>query len=310
MSLRKPIVQEPRPPPNQATQRALLTFDELPSWQQDNKYILTSYRPASGSFYLSLRSIFNQVHNETVNIHTHLAPSLIFAACPLFHPGSTLLPFLPFYFGAASCLLISSLFHATSNVSPSVDRMGNQIDYVGILLLITGSFVPSIYFGFLCHTGLQRLYWGMICSLGLACGVVTVSPRFRTPAWRTWRALMYVALGLSAFVPVIHGLRLYGWYAMEDRIAIRWVLGQGGLYIAGAALYAVSCRTLTMLAVVTLMIRQARIPEKWCPGRFDVLGSSHQIFHLFVVVAALVHWAGLIKAAEHAQNRTTCEDVM
>ena len=248
MSLRKPVTQEAGPRGHRPQEPAhiggsltkLLTFDQLPSWQQDNKYILTSYRPPSGSVYLSLRSIFNSIHNETVNIHTHLAPSLIFAACPLFHPTPTLLPFLPFYTGAGLCLLISSLYHALSNVSPLIDRVGNQIDYVGILLLITGSFVPSIYFGFLCHRGLQQLYWTMIGSLGLACCVVTVSPRFRTPAWRAWRAAMYVALGLSAVVPVAHGLRIYGWRAMEDRIAIRWVLGQGGLYIAGAALYAVS----------------------------------------------------------------------
>ena len=59
-----------------------------------------------------------------------------------------------------------------------------------------------------------------------------------------------------------------------------------------------------------LTARKARIPEKWYPGRFDVVGSSHQIFHVFVVAAALVHWTGLIKAAEHSQTRLVCEDII
>ena len=218
----------------------LLRYEELPDWLKDNAYIVTAYRPASYSFSVSLLSAFTHLHNETVNIHTHLSPALVFLAVPTIHTSTPLLPFLPFYMGAAACLLISAFFHATSNHSPSVSRHGNQLDYVGILALITGSFVPSVYFGFRCHPGLQRLYWAMIGTLGTACGVVTVDRRFRTSAWRAWRAAMYVALGLSAVAPVTHGLRLYGWRSMEERIAVRWVLAQGALYILGAVLYAVS----------------------------------------------------------------------
>ena len=243
MSLRKAPTKDQKnscPEQDQSNPRSLLRFDELPSWRQDNAYILTSYLPISGSIYKSLLSIFNQVHNETVNIHTHLTPSVVFLILPFLHSVLPLPPFVPFYLGAASCLLISSIYHAVSNVSFNVNRLGNQIDYLGILALITGSFIPSIYFGFRCHPKLQWTYWVMICSIGIACGVVTVDRRFRTPAWRAWRATMYVAMGLSAVVPMTHGLGLFGWRGMEERIAIRWLLAQGGLYIFGAALYAVS----------------------------------------------------------------------
>ena len=283
-----------------------LDFDQLPPWLQDNAYIRTSYRPPSYSIFLSLRSIFS-LHNETVNIQTHLFGAFFFArlsmtSVPLHLPSppfpqSTVplssAPLIPFYIGAVSCLTLSGLYHTTSNVSPKFAQWGNQADYIGILSLIIGSFIPSIYYGLHCHPNLQKLYWTMIASIGFACGVVTVNPHFRTSAWRTWRAAMFVAMGLSAVGPVIHGLRFYGLDEMEDRMGLTWVVVQGATYILGAIIYAM------------------RIPEKWVPKKFDILGSSHQIFHVFVLTAASLHLIGLLKAAEHlAKEGGTCKDIL
>jgi adiponectin receptor len=92
---------------------------------------------------------------------------------------------------------------------------------------------------------------------------------------------MFVMMGLSAVAPVIHGLRLYGLEQMRKTIALDWVVLQGFLYILGAALYA------------------ARFPERVKPGLFDIWGSSHQIFHVLVVLAAASHLVGLIKAFDY-----------
>lgn len=50
------------------------------------------------------------------------------------------------------------------------------------------------------------------------------------------------------------------------------------------------------------MFSQARIPEKLAPGRFDIWGSSHQIFHVLVVMAAGAHLIGLLKAFDYAHS--------
>jgi adiponectin receptor len=60
---------------------------------------------------------------------------------------------------------------------------------------------------------------------------------------------------------------------------------QGVLYIVGATIYAL------------------RIPERFAPGNFDILGSSHQIFHGFVLAAAVTHFIGLCKAYEYRHER-------
>ena len=234
----------------------LLDFEELPHWQQDNHYILTHYRPASYSFARSLKSLF-YLHNECVNIHTHLIGTVIFIFLFLYYcppPPQTswkaedILPFSQadstalsfFYFGAILCLLISASFHMISNHSPRVAKYGNQLDYVGIVALITGSFIPSVYYGFYCDPHLQKTYWAMISALAVGCTIVSVSPKFRTPKWRPFRAGMFVAMGLSAIFPVLHGLSRHGFQQMEHQIGLSWLVLQGVLYIAGAGLYAVS----------------------------------------------------------------------
>jgi len=96
---------------------------------------------------------------------------------------------------------------------------------------------------------------------------------------------MFVLMGLSAVFPVLHGIRLYGIQHMQDAASLNCVVLQGALYILGAAIYA------------------ARVPEKWYPGKFDIWGSSHQIFHVLVVMAAATHFCGLFKAFRFEQAR-------
>lgn len=47
-------------------------------------------------------------------------------------------------------------------------------------------------------------------------------------------------MGLSAVVPVLHGLKLYGLDQMERQIGLTWLVTMGTLYITGAVIYAVS----------------------------------------------------------------------
>ena len=153
----------------------LLDWSELPNWRRDNHYIHTAYRPLTGSFLTSFSSLF-YMHNESLNVYTHLVGAALFALLatryPLFLPASSTtitsadsIVFTFFFAGAVVCLGISSLFHLFSNHSREVCTRGNQADYVGIVILITGSFVPSVFYGFYCEAFLQKTYWGMVSSL-------------------------------------------------------------------------------------------------------------------------------------------------
>jgi adiponectin receptor len=112
----------------------------------------------------------------------------------------------------------------------------------------------------------------------MATAYASVSPSFRTPEWRPIRTLLFVGMGLSAVIPVVHGYCLFGYKHLNDTIGLNWLVLQGVLYIVGAGLYA------------------GRIPEKFFPGKFDIYFSSHQIFHFLVVAAAVSHLRGLLLA--------------
>ena len=50
-----------------------------------------------------------------------------------------------------------------------------------------------------------------------------------------------------------------------------------------------------------------RIPESVWPGRFDIWGGSHQIFHVLVVVASMVHLYGVWDAfGWNYRNQRVC----
>ncbi|KAI9673158.1 MAG: hypothetical protein M1817_003020 [Caeruleum heppii] len=270
----------------------LLLWDDLPPWRRDNHYIHTGYRHTSSSILTSLHSLL-YLHNESLNIYTHLFGTLFFTLLShvlyntlggrRYATATTgdLWAFAAFFLGAGFCLGVSAMYHALSNHSLKVARWGNQLDYVGIVGLIVGSFGGSVYYGFFCEGGVRGLYWGMISLLGLSCTLVSIIPTFRTPQWRPYRAAMFVGMGLSAVIPVIHGLFLWDPSQLDRQIGLRWLLLEGFLYILGAGIYA------------------ARVPEKWAPGRFDIWGSSHQIFHVLVVAAAGAHLRGLVAAFDH-----------
>ncbi|EMD61110.1 hypothetical protein COCSADRAFT_39811 [Bipolaris sorokiniana ND90Pr] len=279
-------------------EKLILVWDELSPWQQDNHYIQTGYRAQSNSYSKSWKSL-GYLHNETVNIYTHLIGALLaavtgialyFTLGPRYATATTedMWAFGCFFVGAVACLGMSGTYHTIQNHSHEVAVWGNKLDYLGIVFLIWGSFVPVLYYAFQDEPELRKTYWAMITTLAAGTSIVSTHPKFRTPALRPFRALMFVLMGLSAVFPVLHGIQLYGIEHLRRSIGLDWILLQGVLYISGAAIYA------------------ARVPEKWSPGKYDIWGSSHQIFHVLVVLAAASHLNGLVQAFdyEHGQRRS------
>lgn len=151
---------------------ALVNFSDLPHWQQDNHFILSGYRKASYSYKRSFQSIL-QWHNESVNIWSHLIPGSLslpgaFLLCSVLRPRyerasvADVYAMGCFFIGAALCLGMSAIYHTLCDHSPNVAKFWNQLDYVGIAVLIAGSFVPSVYYGFWCDPQLQLIYWSMV----------------------------------------------------------------------------------------------------------------------------------------------------
>jgi len=174
------------------------------------------------------------------------------------------------------------------NHSYKVSSLWLRIDYVGILILILGSFFSGIFVGFYCEPSLQRLYWSMIITLSLISSVLVLHPRLQGLKYRSLRTTAFIATSLSGFAPVGHGLWLYGWDEMRIRSGMLYWFVEGVVYGVGAFFF------------------MSRFPESAWPGKFDIWFSSHQIFHVLVVLAGCVHLLGVWKAYEWNYQNNQC----
>lgn len=189
-----------------------------------------------------------------------------------------------YYLCVVVCFILSTSFHTLSDHSPGMHKFGNELDHLGIVLVMWGTGISGTHFAFYCHHTVRNAYFGLLTTTAFGCGLFTLQPKFRQPAYRTTRFLMYVFLGASLFAPVVHGLLSFGLSGLEDMMGLRSFLGLAFINFSGAALYA------------------SRIPERWYPGTFDLIGQSHNWMHVLVLTGALVRLQGLLQVADAWQQ--------
>ncbi|KAH7665423.1 AdipoR/hemolysin-III-related protein, partial [Dioscorea alata] len=254
----------------------LVGFDSLPEYLKDNEFILGSYR-SEWPWKQTIVSLFS-IHNETLNIWTHLLGFMFFLPCTIiiFQVGiqesiTTRWPLYAYLFGVMFCLLTSSACHLLSCHSEHCAYTMLRLDYTGISTLIVTSFYPLVYYTFMCDPFVRNLYIGFITLFGVAAVLASLVPVFQTPEFRSVRALLFFCMGVSGLVPIIHKLMIFGKEPVAVMTAM-YELVMGGFYGLGVVVYAV------------------RVPERWMPGKFDIVGHSHQIFHVLVIAGAYTHF--------------------
>ncbi|THZ22272.1 mPR-typeG-protein-coupled receptor [Aureobasidium pullulans] len=266
----------------------LLTFDEIPSWQKCVcPYRKERCKEDKTDTFQDTTSIFAQ---DTVNTHSHSIGAIIFSIILPFHFYTTLyqavpeaqpidgVVFLIYFAGVAACFACSALFHTVGNHSQHIHGIYNRVDCCGIVLLMWGASLASIHFAFICNAHLRSLHWFLSSASASGCITFILGPMFIKPAYRTARALTYLSLGLFAIVFIVHGIYLYGFMLQRKRLALEWMGLMALFNFLGCTAYVF------------------RFPEVKFTGRFDLVGHSHQIMHVAVLIAGLVHYHGLSQA--------------
>ncbi|QRD93110.1 hemolysin-III related protein [Aspergillus flavus] len=259
----------------------------------DNKYILSGYRPAKAG-YLGMFTSLTFLHNESCNVYTHLIGALLlplvattllrYLAEPQFLNVSSMdYAMFGLYFCCAEiCLVLSALYHLMQPHSHHLEQFWHGMDLLGIVIVAMGTFASGIYYGFFCEASLQKLHWAIVLTTGTVTGVLISNPLLRTPRWRKAKVGAFVIFSASSFIPLLHGVQRYGLEYMLQYSGIKWYLLDLTFYGTGVSLYAF------------------RIPERLASGRFDIWGSSHQIFHVVILCAMYAHLTALL------QGFTTC----
>lgn len=127
-----------------------------------------------------------------------------------------------------------------------------------------------------------------ISTLGSLTVYIVVHPSYQSRQYRLFRLSVFILTGLSAFAPIIHASRLFPLEQLNKQSGLPYYYAEGGIILLGALIYG------------------TRFPEKLCPGRFDIRRSSHQNFHVLVVLVTSIHLLGVLNALGWNDKNPRC----
>lgn len=232
-------------------------------------------------------------HNVSDNVFTpdsHLKQMSVTSFIHANKEGGSTIPRWPWFVflsGAMGCLVCSSLSHLLACHSKRFHFFFWRLDYAGISLMIVCSFFAPIYYTFHCNPYSRFFYLSSISFLGVLVIITLLSSSLSTPRFRPFRATLFLSMGFSGVIPAVHALVIH-WDHQSIIVALGYELAMAIFYATGAGFYV------------------SRIPECWKPGKFDIAGHSHQIFHVFVVLGALAHSAATLVVMDFRRGLPTC----
>lgn len=220
------------------------------------------------------------MHNETVNIHSHSIPTLfIFAIIPLI-VWRTPLPdahwvdtamLISYLLAAASCLSSSAGWHILSGcANRRWFEWGACVDYIGISWLIAMSFNTLVYNAFYCRPKAVMSYTTVNVAFGALGSILPFQKWFNQRKNKHWRIVFFLALNAAMVAPIVHLFHVHGYTKAQAFVA------PFGLSV--------------LTYVVGLLFYAFHFPECCAPGKFDIWGASHNMWHLCIVGAIILHY--------------------
>lgn len=199
-------------------------------------YITGGYRRAPSTVRECAASTIC-LHNETINIWTHILGAAIFVylfvhvlvvssrkSSTSLHQeeqaggisGGGFAVISVYIFSGVICFTLSALYHTFASADERVVRNFEKADHIGVLLLMLGSNLPMIYFGFVEHTHFIVLHTSMsVCAIILAIGALEFDQM------RKRKLYIFVAVAAVGWAQLIHDLSLRGaFWSPESRAAV------------------------------------------------------------------------------------------
>lgn len=258
----------------------LYTYEQVPGFLKENPYITDGYRAYLTS-RLCIKSLFI-LSNETVNIWSHLLGFCLFFILGVYD----LLAVLP-VLGASRedyvifsiclfcfqvCMLCSVGYHLfCCHRSEKTSRRWMALDYAGISIGIIGCYVPGVFYAFYCNNYWRQVYLVTVLAMMLAVFFAQIHPHYLTKKWQQLRSVIFCAVAGYGLIPTFHWIWLSGGFSTDvvqefvSRVLIMYIL-----------------------AVAAIVFYTFKVPERYFPGQLNYLGSSHQVWHMLVVL--MFYW--------------------
>ncbi|KAI4895322.1 hypothetical protein NFI96_009025, partial [Prochilodus magdalenae] len=263
---------------------ATVRDDEVPGFFCE-RYVHTGYRPLHQSWRYYFLSLF-QLHNETMNVWTHLLGALVVLAVTaqlaesvefLDDPHSW--PLLVLLLSSMTYMTFSAVAHLLGSKSELIHYGVYFLDYVGVAQYQYGSAVAHYYYAveqswYQRVSGIFMPVASLLCCLSCLGSCYGKYQNYSLPTWV--RKVGQVVPSALAYAwdtgPVFHRIGLWYLSGGEDSIGDRAVVFHCGqvIFFLSAAFFFTH-----------------PLPECLFPGRCDFLGQSHQLFHVFLVLCTL-----------------------
>ena len=242
----------------------LLQYGEVAGHLRFNKYVYSHYRPPLDT--LGCITSLTYWHNETINILTHALPAIfIWSMIPWMLPWSSItIPWLP-WTHVTACLapwVGSTLYHLfMCHRSGQVGyNLLLKVDLLGIWFTQTLGALVTICAAIHCfHPDSQTIFLLLYLGVCILC--------------------LYQAMTVST----VWGRR----FAFTAPFIIRVVCLCLRLSPHGGGAPDTTSHVVLMdlIAIAGGYIGAVNIPEKWFPGKLDLVFNSHHIMHVLVVTA-------------------------
>ncbi|ELU02271.1 hypothetical protein CAPTEDRAFT_138960 [Capitella teleta] len=258
----------------------LFNYNEVPHFLKGNPYVTGGY-PSLPSLHLCMRSLLAWT-NETVNVWSHLLGFLVFLGLCLWDN----IVWMPSINGSFTdrviltigllcyqfCMLASTGYHLFRCHSETACNKWLALDLTGISVGLLGCYLPGIHLGFYCLSVWRDVYLLVIGGLFVAVFIFQTQPKYYSDNWFRRRLVLYCFLTGYGVIPAVH-----------------WVYLNGGLSAPVVQMFAPKIAVVYLLGLLAFFFYVSKFPEKVFPGRFNFIGSSHQMWHV-VVVVAFVWW--------------------
>lgn len=277
----------------------LLTAEEVPPDAREVA-ILRGYRPTHSTTFQCIASIFNAT-NETLNFWTHFIPTWYFVY--QLYQLILILKFDsdPYTWAFVSCMftccvypLMSCTAHAFSSLSDKARHICYFLDYAALSLYSYGVAVLYRAYSFpdsFLASGFADSYLAGSLFLSAMGTVMACTSRFVSSL------IMVKVLRLGAYalpyiwesMPLMY--RLYECQTMQasnHELCLTPALGHHARQF--------------IVASTGAFVYASHMPERLAPGKFDIVGHSHQLLHICSVMATYEQMYAALQDMSHRRN--------
>lgn len=242
-------------------------------------FIISGYRHPKSTPLQCILSVFDAT-NETLNFWTHFLPSWYFlwvlrdlSETLDFKHDSYTWPLLGYMFVCIIFPLASAAAHTFNTMSTLARHICFFMDYGALSIFSLGVAIAYRAYCFpsdLIDTWFGQHYTDIAVINSLICTVVSCQTRFMPPT--TLRKVL--RLGAFAWlycydcIPIVY--RLLFCSPEDCELQSQFIHGRQFFF-----------------AVLAAFLYATHLPERLIPGRFDIIGHSHQLFHVSSILGAM-----------------------